>query len=625
MPITWRNVAAPESYSGSQLMNQGANRIGQGLSQLTNFAQQEQQNLVNRERTQEQEQAQAFEQQLMGMGDDEVMVLQEQFQANPQAAQEQFGGQAENVFNVLQQEPVRREEEANAAFQREQATMARTTAPVLDRGRNEIAAFNMNPSDPENKKALNATIQELEDMGAQGQAAEMRQMQLAAMDENQLEQRNENLRGMRTEVNNLQQRVMQGDMSQGDFLDNYDKLVDQYGEDVVSEVMPYNTYNQLGLESAQQAGQISEAQQAQIQGFNENVEYYRTRLNEEFEADLADIERLSPDNYYASLNDEARQQEDTGATTQNWETQLQGQGISEGNAREYSSFAQEEAQRIFNETVKEKTGLTKLPGAMVQRALNKVSLDTRWIDSLGTQDDNKARITTALAQEANNYINAEKMTQRKREAEEEHRRTLQALREETKTVNGKLSRHVSGDMNREITPDVLNEAVRDTEVMSRVLGQQRNEEQAAGAEPAQEPQQPQPGEPDELELMLRAQEAGNATPEMEQEIAQRLGLDLPTQAAGTQQDEAALWDNQNRSFLQNVDSVGNALFNTIGPGPLINAAGNVRDELQDQGTLLNRNLTTTGAQREQQLTDYRDWVTRTGNLDVSFAEWLRSQ
>lgn len=570
MPITWRNIGAPETYSGNQLMNQGINHMNTGMGQLAAFGQQQQQNNINQQQAFEQEQAQAFEQQLMGMDDTQVMALQEQFQANPEAAQQQFGSQAENIFNALQQEPARREEQANAEFQRQQQTMARTTAPIIARGQSELAAFNMDPSDPSNREALNTTIQELQDMGAHAQVAEMRQLKLASMNEQELRQRDQNLRGMRNDVNRLQQQVIQGNMSQGDFLKQYDKLTEQYGEDVVSEVMPYNQYNQIGLESAQQAGQISEVQRAQIEAFNADVEYYQTRLNEEFEADLAEIERLSPDNYYASLNEESRQAEDTGAITQNWITRLQGEGISEKNAGKYSRFAQAEAQKIFDETLKEQTGLSQLPGVLVERALNNVSLDSRWFDSLGPQDENKARITDALRQEANNYLNAERMTQRKNEAEREHRRRLQALREETRTVNSRLSQHVSGDMNAQITPDFMERAIGETQVISRLLNQRRTEEEQL-LEPEQVPNQNQVQEPElnEFQLMLQAQEAGQSTPEMDAEIARVTGQD-------TQQPQTIGTSEGNR--LRDVDWLNPTARSVIDAFGESNAAATDRNE-----------------------------------------------
>lgn len=101
MPITWRNVAAPQNYAGSQQFGQGVRTVLDAGDRLVKFGQQEQQNNIRRENTAQAEAAERSLLEISALGTEELQQRRELVQNDPAEYQRRYGSNFSQVIGGL--------------------------------------------------------------------------------------------------------------------------------------------------------------------------------------------------------------------------------------------------------------------------------------------------------------------------------------------------------------------------------------------------------------------------------------------------------------------------------------------------------------------------------------------
>lgn len=146
MPITWRNVAAPQNYAGSQQFGQGVRTVMDAANNLVQFGQQEQRNNIGQLNTAQTEAAERSLLDIAGLSGEELQQRQEAMRANPEQFQEQYGENFGRVNEAAQNRQNALDEEQSVLdAENQQRALLNLNATIADKDNREIESLVNDP------------------------------------------------------------------------------------------------------------------------------------------------------------------------------------------------------------------------------------------------------------------------------------------------------------------------------------------------------------------------------------------------------------------------------------------------------------------------------------------------
>lgn len=274
MPITWRNVAAPQNYAGPQQYGQGVRTVMEAADNLVKFGQQEQRNNIGQLNT---AQTQAAERSLLdiaSLSSEELQQRQEAMRANPEQFQERYG---DNFGEV------------------NEATQNRQNALTTEARQQAVLDFNAQARDmgiEEKETLLKNTSELIERFGFEGAAAIQQQLG-QGIDRLTQEQEQEQLRQRRFEEANQQtltvSKLRSGEWSSEDVSA---MALQRAQEDPEFMDQLLNNFSEIGniedavMNYSDQMFQISQRLSQEDTGYMQNMQSVIERDLELFDADM---------------------------------------------------------------------------------------------------------------------------------------------------------------------------------------------------------------------------------------------------------------------------------------------------------------------------------------------------
>lgn len=451
MPITWKNVSAPESYGANQLMNQGANRIDQSFNQLGQFANQERDMAVQRTDNRQSEAANIFQREIENASVDDLAMLGQQFDQDPQSFINEFGNEgAEALYQSIQNEPQKREEKEILQAQHKEELSRTRSKPIVDKASVDLNTLLVNPNDIKAKENLDKYYTELIDGGYSTQAAELAQARISNMEAGELKVFQDNTEKLTLRRQELEQGMISGDLDYNDYMAQYDKLKKEFGPLVMGSSTTYAEWDNAARQLAVQAGQVTPEQGVILEGVAGEI----TKAIEYGEAELDSQEQIinqrAAANYFSSVSDPTTAN-GANVAREDFNSDLVAAGISDSNRTILSNYLQTELEREA-----ESLGLGQVPTAIWANVRSRVNPTGDGWFGAGVKR-NKASILAAVKASVNEFKQHLQIEDEKEELKSQYRKVRHNWGKEAQAINNELNKRFKDSPTSGISPEELRE------------------------------------------------------------------------------------------------------------------------------------------------------------------------